>query len=134
MKKYMIIISLLLSVTATTRAIAEIVIIASPGFSKELTQFQVKKIFLGKGDKDLVPVEVNESNPISKEFASKVLNKKPAQLKSYWSRLIFTGKGRPPKRLGGEDAVISYVKSNSNIISYVSAAKAGGQNVILRIK
>lgn len=135
MKKYMLIMGLLLiSVTTATNAMAEIVIIASPGVDKKLTRSQVQKLFLGKGSNELVPVDIKSSNAVSKEFASKVLRKNSAQLKSYWSRLIFTGKGKPPKILASEDAVIKHVRSSRNAIGYVSAAKAGGQNVILRIK
>lgn len=34
-----------------------------------------------------------------------------SQIKSYWSRLIFTGKGKPPRRLSDIDSLINHLHS-----------------------
>jgi ABC-type phosphate transport system substrate-binding protein len=58
------------------------------------------------------------------EFNDKILGKSDAQLKSHWSRLVFTGKAQPPKDVGSDAEVIGLVKSNPGMIGYVSSGAA----------
>ena len=70
----------------------------------------------------MIPVDQNEGAATRGEFYKKVANKDAAQLNAYWSKLIFTGQGQPPKAVGGDDAVIELVSKNPNMIGYVSGA------------
>lgn len=69
-----------------------------------------------------VPVDQNEGSATRATFNEKVLNKSDSQLKSYWSRLIFTGKGTPPKESGTDAEVKALVANNPNIIGYIDSA------------
>ncbi len=85
----------------------------------------VVKIFLGK-KKDhngtaVVPVDQAEGNGARDEFYDKIVSKSASQLKSYWSRLIFTGKGQAPQVVGGDTDVKGMVASNPNMIGYIDA-------------
>jgi len=51
-----------------------------------------------------------------------VLKKSASQLKAYWSKLLFTGKGTPPKEIGSDAEMVSLVASNPNMIGFVDAA------------
>ena len=42
-----------------------------------------------------------------------------SQLKSYWSKLVFTGKGQPPRDVQTDAEMIELVAGNPNIIGYV---------------
>ncbi len=68
-----------------------------------------------------VPINLTESTAASKHFNDKVLKKSASQLKAYWSKLIFTGKGAPPKSVESAQEMLSLVASNPNIIGYVDA-------------
>ena len=63
-----------------------------------------------------------ESAPVTLEFNSKVLGKNAKQLKSHWSRLVFTGKGVPPNEVSTDADVIAEIKKNVNAIGYVDLA------------
>jgi hypothetical protein len=68
----------------------------------------IKGIYQGKVSKfsngnQVVPIGLKEPENIA--FTKQVLGKDPAQLKAYWSKLIFTGKGQPPKEVSSTDAV-----------------------------
>ena len=55
-----------------------------------------------------------------------MLNKSGSQLKSYWSKLVFTGKGTPPKVVANDAEVISLISANPNLIGYIDAAAVTG--------
>lgn len=121
----------------STSVAAEVKIIAHPSVKDTaITTEQAADIFLGKanmlpgGDK-AVAVDQSESGAVRKEFYSKVAKKDSAQLKAYWSRLIFTGKGQPPKELGGDAEVLQLVSSNPNIIGYVGDGVSTGRVKVL---
>lgn len=102
------------------------VVIVHPDNPATFDSKAVQRIFLGKvgsfpnGSK-AVPLDLISTYPLHKEFCEAVLNKKQRQLESYWARLMFTGKGIPPKSMDSESDIIELVKNNPNIIGYISA-------------
>ena len=90
----------------------------------------VVKAFLGKkkdlGGVSVIPVDQGEGNPARNDFYANVVKKSEAQLKSYWSRLIFTGKGQAPQVVGGDGEVKNMVASNPNIIGYIDESSVDG--------
>jgi ABC-type phosphate transport system substrate-binding protein len=102
-----------------------------------LSQDVVTRLFLGKQDKfpsgkKVVVIDQEPGEDIRDEFYTKVIKKNPAQLKSYWSRLIFTGQGLPPKRVLDDDEVLELIAENPSLIGYVSGeADVSGVKVLL---
>jgi len=90
----------------------------------------VVKVFLGKkkdlGGVSVVPVDQSEGAGARTDFYSNVVKKSEAQLKSYWSRLIFTGKGQAPQVVGGDADVKGMVASNPNLLGYIDEASVDG--------
>ena len=93
-------------------------------------------VFLGKtsnisGTK-VTPIDQSAGEAPRDEFYQKVANKNAAQLKSYWSGLIFTGKGVPPKSVLDDEEMVEYVSENPDAIGYVSGdANLAGVKVLL---
>ena len=56
------------------------------------------------------------------EFEQKILKKTSSQIKAYWSKRIFSGKGKPPKEVAAEHDIISLVAKNVDAIAYVEAS------------
>jgi len=90
----------------------------------------VVKAFLGKkkdlGGVSVVPVDQTEGTGARNDFYANVVKKSEAQLKSYWSRLIFTGKGQAPQVVGGDAEVKNMVSSNPNLIGYIDEGAVDG--------
>ncbi len=103
---------------------------------KNLNQETVTKLYLGKQDKfpsgkKAIVIDQEPGEDIRDEFYTKVVNKNSAQLKSYWSRLIFTGQGLPPKRVLDDDEVLELITDNPNLVGYVSGeADVSGVKVL----
>ncbi|HQQ62290.1 MAG TPA: phosphate ABC transporter substrate-binding protein [Pseudomonadales bacterium] len=82
----------------------------------------------------MVPLDQEEGRKARDEFYSKVVKKDAAQLNAYWSRLIFTGKGEPPKKVADDAEVVALVAANPNMIGYVQAsAVTPGVKVLLKM-
>lgn len=120
-------------------ASAETVIISNKGVSsKSLTASSLKKIFLGKmrtypdGGK-VKPVDQKTGSPSHTVFYSRVIKKNATELKSYWAKLIFSGKGRPPKQLDGDSAVKAWVEKTTGAIGYIDS-KAVDETVKILFK
>jgi hypothetical protein len=65
------------------------------------------------------PVDLPESAPLRDQFYSKVAGKTAMQVKATWSKLVFSGKGIPPKELGTATDVKRFVAANPNAIGYI---------------
>lgn len=109
-------------------AMAEIaVVVSAKSPVGNLTQEQVSQIFLGKassfpGGQTAMPIDQSEGQAARDEFYTKITGKSPAQLKAYWSKLIFTGKGQPPKEVPSAAEVKKLVANNPNTIAYIDKA------------
>lgn len=128
MKKTIRLLAAILVMGMTSFSWAEIAVIVHPstGFSS-LTEDDVSRIFLGKsksfpGGAQAVPVNQNEGTATREKFNEAVCKKNASQYKAYWSQLVFTGKGTPPKDAGDDAAVKALVAANPNMIGYVDAA------------
>ncbi len=118
MKKLLSALTLL---SCATLAQAEVAVIVNAGASAAPSQADVANIFLGK-DKSLKGVDQAAWNPTKEKFYAGVANKNESQLKSYWSGLVFTGKGQPLPTVADDAAVVAKVSAEADAIGYVDAA------------
>lgn len=110
---------------------AGLVVIVNPAGPDALSKSQVSKLYLGKSKKlpNGTKVKVLENANGSAErqaFHAAVTGKSESQLQAYWSRLVFTGKGKPPKALGSASLIKSQVAANSAAIGYIDEADVDG--------
>jgi len=119
-----------LSISSLASTEVAVIVSASNG-NASIDQATISKIFLGKAKSfpdgaQAVPVDQDDGSASREAFNSTVLGKSASQLKSYWSRLIFTGKGTPPKQSGDDAAVKALVAANPNLIGYIDASAVDG--------
>ncbi|MCV6590809.1 MAG: phosphate ABC transporter substrate-binding protein [Marinobacterium sp.] len=130
------IVSILLMLLFSPLASAELVVIANSALVADgLDKRAVKQLFLGKTRKlagtRVVLLDQSAGSAEREQFYSQVTGKSAAQLKSYWSRLIFTGKGKPPEVVGDGAAVKARVASTSGAVGYVDAGQVDGSVKVL---
>jgi len=125
---------------AQSYAAAEVVIIASKSAPvSSISADQAKSIFLKKSvtfpdGSSVVAVDLPADNAVRDEFYQKATNKNANQVKSYWAKRVFTGKGTPNDTQNSESAVKSWVASGANHIGYVSSGAVDGSvKVLLRL-
>lgn len=121
---------------AASLAHAEIVVVVSAkSGATALSADQASDIFLGKpsalpGGGQAVPIDQAEG-ATRDAFYQKALGKNAAQLKAYWSKQIFSGKGQPPKVAGDGAAVKALVASNPNMVGYIDKSAVDGTVKVL---
>ncbi|MCF6457351.1 phosphate ABC transporter substrate-binding protein [Pseudoalteromonas sp. MMG024] len=127
--KNLIILTLVLFTSCSLSAAVDVIV--HPSNANAIEAGDIKKIFTGKaksfadGSKAL-PITQADGNPITDEFNQNVLNKSSSQLKAYWSKLVFTGKGTPPEEAANDAEVVSLVSKNPNLIGFVTKGSADG--------
>lgn len=114
----------LLSLMLIGSAQADVVVIVNLLGPDYLSQTQVSKLYLGRsknlpGQGKAYIIDMADDSDIKREFHQKVTHKNASQLQAYWSRLIFTGKGKPPHTVRTPELILSLVGSNENAIGYI---------------
>ncbi len=139
MKKIRTIVAgLLLSAFFSTAAQAGMAIIAHPSNSLAgITAEEAAKIYLGKSasfnnGRSATPVD-QTAGPTRTKFNKQVLDKDEGELKAYWSKLLFTGKGRPPEEVGDDAAVKAWVARHPEGLGYVDGKVVDGSVKVLLI-
>lgn len=103
---------------------ADLVVIANPAVGA-LTKDQVADLYLGK-NQSLNPVDLPESSPLYAEFYKKATGRDVAQVKSTWSRIVFSGKGQAPKQLPDAAAVKKAVAADPKGVGYIEKSAVDG--------
>ena len=78
----------------------------------------IANVYLGRST-ELKPVDLPESNPARQYFYKKATDRDAAQVKAVWSRITFTGQGKPPKELPDAAAVKKAVATDPKAIGYI---------------
>jgi ABC-type phosphate transport system substrate-binding protein len=99
-----------------TRA-EDIVVIVNPA-AKPISKEQIADLYLGRSG-GLTPVDQPVGSAIYAEFYKKATGRDIAQVKALWSRILFTGRGLPPKQLPDSAAVKQAVAANPNAVGYI---------------
>ena len=110
-------------------------VIVHPSNGSSLDKSSISRIFLGKaksfpGGGQAVPINLADGSGGSSDFNDKVLNKSASQLKAYWSKLVFTGKGTPPKTVDSDAEMIALIAANPNMIGFVEGSGDGSVKVV----
>jgi len=101
-----------------------VVIVSARSSVAALRADQVAAIFLGQSarfpDGAVAtaldqPIGSDERN----QFYLNVTGKTPALLKAHWSKLVFTGRGQPPRELANSAAVRRAVADDTGLIGYI---------------
>lgn len=117
----------LLLVIASYSASADVVVVVHPSNNASFDKSSISKLFLGKAKSfddgnQAVPINQAEGTNTRDTFNSTVLSKSGSQLKAYWSKLVFTGKGSPPKEVASDAEVIDLISKNPSMIGYIDSA------------
>ncbi|MDP4527916.1 phosphate ABC transporter substrate-binding protein [Alkalimonas delamerensis] len=108
-------------------ALAEISVIVHPSNAVSVDQSDLNRLFLGRGSNfsdgnRATPLNLAEGQAAREHFDTQVLNRSSAQLKAYWSRLVFTGKGTPPAEHPNAAAMKAAVASDPTAIGYIASS------------
>ncbi len=104
---------------------AEIAVITHPGVKEiGVSREQVADIYMGNSKSypngvSAKPVDQSSNSPVREKFYKAVVRKSASEVNRHWSRLKFTGKGKPPRVIAGDEAVKNWVARNPGAIGYI---------------
>lgn len=116
---------LLLGLMLGTARAEVVVVVSADNPVESLSRTELVDIYLGRlhtfpNGESVTPVDQRERSPAHDEFYRRYLGRTPAQIKVHWSKLIFSGRGQPPRTVAGDKAVAEFVAGNHHAIGYVT--------------
>ena len=119
----------------TSAAHAGFIIVANSDTElSSISKAQLKKVYLKK-----VPLLPNgkpaavtglKEGDARDDFIKSILHKSEASLHSYWSRLMFSGRGEPPRLFKTEEELLEYIRKTPGAIGFVDSNTQLGENVV----
>ena len=108
---------------------------------KAMSQKELVDLYMGRSrafpdGTFALPFDLPRDHPGRAAFYQALTGMGPAQINSYWSRLMFSGQTMPPQPLPGEAEMADLVRRNPSAIGYLSQEPAPdrGLRVVLVLK
>lgn len=101
-----------------------------------LSKNQVADIFFGRASRfpdgtQAVPIDQAEGSVVRERFYTKLAGKSDAQKNAYWSKIIFTGRGQPPKDVPNSVAMKKMIVENLATIGCMESDMVDGSVRVL---
>ena len=92
-----------------------------------LTKGEISRIFLKKKTNwdnahKILPADQKADSSVRESFSKAIHGKGIPAIKSYWQRMIFSGRAVPPPEKSSDKEVLTYVMENPDAIGYVSTS------------
>ena len=110
-------------------ASAQVAVVMAPGASP-LTKEQIANLYLGR-PAQLHPLDLPEGSATRDIFYKKAVERDAAQVKAVWSRIVFSGKGAPPKEVLDAAAVKKAVAADPKAVGYIDKAAVDGSVTVV---
>jgi ABC-type phosphate transport system substrate-binding protein len=118
--------ALLLSMALPAPAQEVVAVVSSRSPVTALNPTQVADIFLGRATRfpdgtQAVPIDQAEESDLRDRFYSTYAGKSPSQVKAHWAKIIFTGRGQPPRQVSNSQEAKKAIADNPQAIGYIDA-------------
>lgn len=103
---------------------------------QHLSREQVADIYLGRvttlpGGTSAQPLDLPASSQEREAFYSLITGKSSAQVRAYWAKMSFTGKGIPPKTVASSADIKKLASSKPGAIAYLAESAVDGSVKVL---
>ena len=117
---------LLLSLFVGSASAEIVVVVSAQNPTESLSRSQLSDIFLGRLNRlpnggAVTPLDQREGTAGHRAFYRDYLGQTPAQIKAHWSRLIFTGRGQPPRSVADDSAMADTVAASPDALGYLDS-------------
>src|SRR5687767_10220169 len=105
------------------------VVVHSANALSSVTKAKVADLFLKRvtrweNGRAITPVDQSEKSAARIAFTKDLLGKEVLWVKSYWQKMIFSGRATPPAELSSDSQVFELIRTNPDAIGYVQEATA----------
>jgi ABC-type phosphate transport system substrate-binding protein len=115
---------------AVARAHAGVTVVVHPGnaldsISKaKIADLFLKRVTRWENGRAVTPVDQSEKSAARAAFTKDLLGKEVIWVKSYWQKMIFSGRATPPAELSSDSQVLDFIRANADAIGYVGDGTA----------
>lgn len=100
-----------------------IAVIVNPDYNgPTLDREHVEQIYMGQSLR-MTAYDLPDASPVKEQFYQRLAGRSLAQVRANWSRLMFSGRARPPDELINAKAVRRTVASNTDSIGYIAESE-----------
>lgn len=102
-----------------------VVVISAESSVTEMSRLHLADLYLGRTSRfpngePAEPIDQEPGSPDREAFYETYLGRSPAEIKAHWSKIIFTGRGRPPKDAQGSEEIKELVANDPQAIGYIA--------------
>lgn len=137
LKRLLLTLCLCMAIPAT--ALSQTVLVsASDSAITHISREEAEQLYLGRLSalRDGTPVRLLDlaPGPSRNAFYQRLIGKNPTQTRAYWSRIVFTGRARPPREVAGPEELRNALNQDPNLIGYLPVGElAPDLRVLLRV-
>ena len=93
------------------------------GMIQTLSRDEAEQLYLGRLSalRDGTPVRLLDlpASLTRDRFYQSLIQKNSAQTRAYWSRMVFTGRARPPREMESIEQAVAAVRRDPHLIAYL---------------
>lgn len=115
-----------------------VVVVSAESPVVELPRLHLIDIYLGRtarfpDGRRAVPINQAAGSREQLAFYDHYLGRTAAEMKAHWSKLVFTGRGRPPPDVSGSEAVRERIAADPSAVGYIDANLVDASVRVVRI-
>lgn len=120
-----LILFILLTLAISTNTRAEVVVVVNKNSAiSNLTQGEVIDIFMGRFNtfpdgSAARPIDSPEKTETKNDFYMQLVQQNERKIKSYWARLLFSGRASPPEKTSSIEEVLAKLQEKQGTIAYI---------------
>lgn len=127
------------AVQASSVADTVVVVVSSDSPVTEIPRLYLADLYLGRATRfpngeSAEPIDRGATSAARADFYQRYLGRSLAEIKAHWSRLIFTGRGRPPRDVASGEEMRRLVAENPGTIGYIERRLVDGSVRIVRVE
>jgi len=123
-------------VSASEAALA--VVVAKTSKIESISKRELVDVYMGRFDvlesgHKVQPVDYENGTELRSLFYRSLVNKSERQINAYWSRLIFSGRAKPPVQVASPEESLSFILDNQSALSYIPVNRVSEEMKIVLV-
>ncbi|WP_207679017.1 hypothetical protein [Desulfonema magnum] len=120
-------------------AYADVLLIAHKSVpEKVLSEKEVRQIFMRKkmkwADNSVIKPAVLEDTEIHDAFLEQHVGRSRSKWRAYWKKMVFTGRGLPPKTFESQKELVRYVAETPGAVGYINSRTSHKNVTVISVK
>ncbi|MEM6797382.1 MAG: hypothetical protein AAF725_25660 [Acidobacteriota bacterium] len=88
---------------------------------KKLSKIFLRKVKRWEDGQEATPFDLSDDSQVREDFTRAVHKKKLSHIKSFWQRMIFSGRDNAPSELANESELLERIARTPGSVGYVAA-------------